>query len=95
MTATERKHDEPSLELYRPALPSRRLATLVGSIAARASDWAWWPVYERWKRGEEVSTFHRKWLAITTKNLQLQARERRLSMKGIRNIKPWPQRSST
>jgi hypothetical protein len=70
----------------------QRLGSLAGALALRASDWGWRSIYERWRRGEPVSTFHRKFLAISA-HYRARGRGEGFDHRIIARIRPLPARS--
>jgi hypothetical protein len=69
-----------------------RLGTLVGSLALRAYEWRWAPIYERWRAGKPVSPFQRKFLAVSSHYRAL-AGERVYDHIAIASIRALPERS--
>lgn len=70
----------------------QRLGSLAGALALRASDWGWRSIYERWRRGEPVSTFHRKFLAVSA-HYRARGRGEGFDHSIIARIRPLPVRS--
>jgi len=69
--------------------PRDRLVSLLSTLALRADGWAWLPVYERWRMGEDVSVFHRRWLAISAHYLT-HSRSEGFDPATIAKLRAWP-----
>lgn len=53
-----------------PPFAAQRFAALAAKLATRVSTWRWVATYERWKRGDAVSTFQRRWLAFSMRRVR-------------------------
>ena len=84
----------PGLDLMFAAFSGEQVEALVGGLAARAAKWAWYPVYLRWRNGEEVSMFHRRWLALSILYLHRQARGEGFCEDDVALARPWPRRAA-
>ena len=82
----------PARELMASARRNSGLADLAAALAVRASRWPWHGVYLRWRAGEYVGPFQRKWLAVTARHLSRRLEGRRLREADIKAVKPWPRR---
>lgn len=70
------------------AFAAQRLAALAAKLAMRISAWGWLRTYERWKRGEAVTLFQRRWLAFSMRRLRGELR--RVSHAEFIATAPWP-----
>jgi len=77
-----------------PVSKRDRIASLASQLATRARGWAWWPVYQRWKRGEKLSSFHRKWLALSAKRLAEGGGDRGWDQIAVPCVPLWPQKET-
>jgi hypothetical protein len=68
-----------------------QVSTLMGTLALRASEWGWRSVYERWRRGEPVSVFHRKFMAVSA-HYRARGRDGDFDHRAITAIRPLPVR---
>ncbi|GAB4202174.1 MAG: hypothetical protein OHK0013_15080 [Sandaracinaceae bacterium] len=73
-----------------PAFAAERLASLAAKLAARISTWGWFRTYERWRRGERLSIFQRRWLAFSMRRLRGDLP--RISHAEFIATRPWPAR---
>lgn len=76
----------------RLATHEERLAMISAKLGLRAAEWGWSRLFERWRSGEPLSAFQRKFLAVSA-HYRAAPGERVYDHLTVARIRPLPERS--